>query len=125
MTRFEDSINELVENEKNKEAQAILEDLALLYEQFHALSRRLIYLISGEQKSRTGLTDFIKAAFHARGALCQTYLMKEVTENFDPTITSKAVSDSLQYLMKTKYLERYWCTEIKRYKYRVPRLKRK
>ena len=66
----------------------------------------------------------MKTVFVRRGAICQKELMYELVESFDPNITSKAVSDSLQYLMKIKYLEKFWDSEIKKYKYRIPKRKR-
>lgn len=125
MSKFEERIQEIVAREHEEEARAIIQDLNILYEQFHALSRRLIYLLTGEEKTRTGLTDFVKATLHQYGAMCQKELMRHVTERFDPTITSKAVSDSLQYLMETRFLENFWDAEIKKRKYRIPRKKRK
>ena len=124
MSKFEESIKQIVQQQQLTEASAILHDLSMLYEQFHCLSRRLIYLLTGEEKSRTGLTDFVKTVFVRRGAICQKELMYELVESFDPNITSKAVSDSLQYLMKIKYLEKFWDSEIKKYKYRIPKRKR-
>jgi hypothetical protein len=123
MSKFEDSIKELIAKQSITEAKELIYDLSILYEQFHCLSRRLIYLLTGEEKSRTGLTDFVKGVFIRKGSVCQKEIMKEVVENFDPTISSKAVSDSLQYLMKITYLEKFWDSEIKKHKYRVPRKK--
>jgi len=125
MSRFDDSVNKLIETQTIAESRELIAELATLYEQFHCVSRRLIYLLTGEDKSRTGLSDFIKSVFTRRGVLCQKELMGEVVENFDPTVTSKAVSDSLRYLQDTHYLEKFYSSESKKHTYRIPRRKGK
>jgi hypothetical protein len=119
MSNFEKKIQQIVENQQLAEAQEILYELSTLYEQFHCLSRRIIYLLTGEEKSRTGLTDFVKSVFARRGAICQKEVLREVVENFDCTVTSKAVSDSLHYLMKVGYLDKFWSNELSKYKYTI------
>ena len=123
MSRFEESVQKLIATQSSNEAKELLAELTTIYEQFHCVSRRLIYLLTGEEKSRTGLSDFIKSSFSRRGVLSQKEIMAEVVENFDPTVTSKAVSDSLQYLLETRHLERFYAPEVKKHKYRVPRKK--
>lgn len=123
MSKFEESVQKLIESQNYNEAKELLAELTTIYEQFHCVSRRLIYLLTGESKSRTGLSDFIKSVFSRRGVLSQKELMVELVENFDPTITSKAVSDSLNYLMETRHLERFYAPEVKKHKYRIPRKK--
>jgi len=124
MSNFENSIKKFLEEERSVEAKEILQDLSMLYEQFHCISRRMIYLLTGEEKSRTGLTDFIKSVFIRRRVLGQKEIMGEVTESFDPTTTSKAVSDSLGYLIETNYIEFFHDSETKKRKYRIPQRKR-
>ena len=125
MSKFEDSIKIFIEEENKTEARELLSELSLIYEQFHCVSRRLIYLLTGEEKSRTGLTDFIKSIFVRHRVLKHKELMSEVTENFDSTISSKAVSDSLQYLMEINYIESFHDSETKKRKYRITQRKRK
>jgi hypothetical protein len=124
MSNFENSIKKFLEEERSVEAKEILQDLSMLYEQFHCISRRMIYLLTGEEKSRTGLTDFIKSVFIRRRVLGQKEIMGEVTESFDSTTTSKAVSDSLGYLIETNYIEFFHDSETKKRKYRIPQRKR-
>ena len=105
-------VNEIIESEDYEKAQEFLDQLYKQYLDFSNLSNRVLKalrLYLPHKNAKIGLGNFVVSLFNQHGTkLTAKEIQKVVTEEFEYSVTPKAVNDSLYFLVRNKQLTRFY-----------------
>lgn len=98
-------IQEIIGSEKLEDADKFLNELYIIFSKFSLMSNRVLRVLKKYMPygtAKIGLSMYLSDLIEKRGPISYKEIKETVNEEFEYTVTSKAITDSLSYLTKGK-----------------------
>ena len=122
--------NQILEGDEYESAEEFINELYDLFENFSNMSHRVLRALKLQmphKNAKIGLSNFIQNLMdeHGETGLDRKAIAKHVQEGFEYTVTQKAITDSLSFLVNNSKISRYWDMNTKKNMYKKIKLKRR